>query len=236
LSDTIGTDGNTPPTQGQPAGFFDVDGTLGSTNVVLTYLAFLNHGASTVGRWLNVAAMVPKLPYYMFLDWRSRDRFCEVFYRKYADVSQSELEDWAEKERGRYWDSRLYAQALQKLSEHKAQGHRVVLVSGGLEPVLKPLAEALGVDALMATEPEVNGNHLTGRIVHGPLSGERKAAAMRELSLKMGIDLERSYAYGDSYADREFLETVGNPVAVNPDRRLKKLAKSRGWPIQNWGH
>ena len=57
---------------------------------------------------------------------------------------------------------------------------------------------------------------------------------MRSLSDSLGIDLEHSYAYGDSYADKEFLESVGHPVAVNPDRRLKKLAESRGWPIHNW--
>ncbi len=228
--------GTGPTVSGQAAGFFDVDGTLGSTNVVLTYLAFRNAGASAMERWLRVAAMVPRLPYYMVLDWLSRDLFCKVFYRKYADVSRSELEEWAERDTASYWHPRLYPQALEKLSEHREQGHRIVLVSGSLEPVLKPLADALGADALMATEPETNGTHFTGRIVHGPLSGERKAEAMRGLSESLGVDLESSFAYGDSYADREFLESVGNPVAINPDRRLKKLAKSRGWPIHIWRH
>ena len=143
-------------------------------------------------------------------------------------------EAWAERDVARYWHGRLYSQALRKLDEHREQGHRIVLVSGSLEPVLKPLADALGTDALIATEPEVDGSYLTGRLVHGPLNGDRKAVAMRHLSDSLGIDLEHSYAYGDSYADKEFLESVGHPVAVNPDRRLKKIAKSRGWPIHNW--
>jgi HAD superfamily hydrolase (TIGR01490 family) len=180
--------------------------------------------------------MITNLPYYLFLDWLDRDRFCNVFYRRYARVRQSDLERWAEKEGERFWNPRLFPEALEKLDEHRAQGHRIVLVSGGIEPVLRPLADALGVDALLATRPEVNGTHFTGRLIDGPLNGERKAQGMRELSETLGVDLDRSYAYGDSYADREFLETVGNPVAVNPDRRLRKLAQRRGWPIQRWRH
>ena len=89
---------------------------------------------------------------------------------------------------------------------------------------------------MIATQPEVIGNHFTGRVIDGSLNGERKAQGMRELSEVLGVALERSYAYADSYADREFLETVGNPAAVNPDRRLRKLAQRQGWPIHNWGH
>jgi HAD superfamily hydrolase (TIGR01490 family) len=226
--------GTEPGSAHRIAGFFDVDGTLGSTNIVLTYLAFRNEGASAMERWLRVASILPKLPYYKLLDRLSRNLFCSVFYRKYADVSRAELEAWAERDVARYWHGRLYSQALRKLDEHREQGHRIVLVSGSLEPVLKPLADALGTDALIATEPEVDGSYLTGRLVHGPLNGDRKAVAMRHLSDSLGIDLEHSYAYGDSYADKEFLESVGHPVAVNPDRRLKKIAKSRGWPIHNW--
>jgi HAD superfamily hydrolase (TIGR01490 family) len=172
----------------------------------------------------------------MYLDRRSRDRFCEVFFRKYADVPQADLESWARREGERYWNRKLYPEALKRLEEHREQGHRIVLVSGSIEPVLRPLADALGADALVAAQPEVSGTHFTGRLVNGALSGERKAEAMRELSSSLGVDLQLSFAYGDSYADRQFLETVGNPVAVNPDRRLKKLAKSRGWPIRNWRH
>jgi phosphoserine phosphatase len=48
------------------------------------------------------------------------------------------------------------------------------------------------------------------------------------------VDLQKSYAYADSYADREILECVGHPVAVNPDRRLRKVAQSRGWETRIW--
>ena len=216
------------------AAFFDVDGTLGSTNIVLTYLAFRNEEASSMERWLRIASIVPRIPYYKLLDQLSRNLFCTVFYRKYAGVDRAELEAWAKRDVARYWNDRLYPAALRKLEEHRERGHRIVIVSGSLEPVLKPLADALGADILLATEAETEGTRLTGRLPGGPLNGENKAIALRSLSDSTGIDLERCYAYGDSYADKEFLESVGNPVAVNPDRRLKKIATSRGWPIQHW--
>ena len=216
------------------AAFFDVDGTLGSTNIVLTYIAFRNDGASRMERWLRIASVVPKIPYYKLLDRLSRNLFCTVFYRKYAGVERPELDAWAQRDVERYWHGRLYTAALRKLEEHRERGHRIGIVSGSLEPVLKPLADALGADVLLSTEPEMDGIRMTGRLASGPLNGEHKAAALRRLSDSMGIDLACCYAYGDSYADKEFLESVGHPVAVNPDRRLKKLAESRGWPIHNW--
>ena len=211
-----------------------MDGTLGSTNIVLTYIAFRNEGAPRLERWLRIASFLPRLPYYKLLDMISRDRFIVMFYRKYAGVERAELEAWAERDVERYWNGRLYPPAVATLEEHRERGRLVGIVSGSLEPVLKPLADALGADILAATEPEMDGARLTGRLVDGPLNAGRKAVALRRLSESQGIDLERSYAYGDSYADKEFLESVGNPVAVNPDRRLRKIAESRGWPIRVW--
>ena len=54
---------------------------------------------------------------------------------------------------------------------------------------------------------------------------------MRELAAAEGIDLGASWAYSDSYSDLPFLEAVGNPVAVNPDRGLRRIAAERGWPV-----
>jgi len=218
------------------AGFFDVDGTLGSTNVVLAYLAFRLHGASRLRRWAFSALFLPKLPFYAILDTFSRERFCQVFYRSYAEVSVSGLDAWAAEAGREFWNPRLFPDALRQIDDHRAKGHRIVLVSGGIEPVLKPLAEMLAPDVLVAARPEVVDSRLTGRLVDGPLSGEKKAIAAREIAETLGVDMQRSYAYADSYADRQILECVGNPVAVNPDRRLRKMAQSRGWQTRSWRH
>jgi phosphoserine phosphatase len=67
------------------------------------------------------------------------------------------------------------------------------------------------------------------------LHGEHKAAAVRELALEQGYDLTESTAYSDSHTDLPFLEAVGKPVAVNPDRELRRIAATRGWPMLRFG-
>ncbi len=223
-----------PPGKGTPACFFDADGTLASSNVLLAYLDFRLHDSSLGKRWARLASFLPKLPYYALLDTLSRERFSEAFFHNYANVDRSELERWAAGAAERYWKPRLYPEALQQLHQHRVQGHRIVLISGGIEPVLKPLADIVKADVLVAAQPEVEGDRLTGRLVDGPLSGERKARAEQQVADSLGIDLAQSYAYADSYSDRAFLEGVGHPVAVNPDRRLGKMARRRGWPIRIW--
>jgi HAD superfamily hydrolase (TIGR01490 family) len=218
------------------AGFFDVDGTLGSTNIVLAYLAFRLHGTSRLRRWAFSTLFLPKVPFYAVLDTFSRERFCEVFYRSYASVRLSDLERWAAEAGRHFWERRLFPGALRQLDDHRARGHRIVLVSGGIEPILRPLAQMLAPDALVAAQPEMEDGRLTGRLVGGPLSGHKKARAAQEIAATLGVDLQQSYAYADSYADREILECVGHPVAVNPDRRLRRLARSRGWQIRRWRH
>ncbi len=223
-------------TKRTPAAFFDVDDTLSSTNVIRTYLDFWLQGLPRRVRLVRLARFLPKVPYYVLLDTISRARFSQAFFRNYARVERSGLDIWAESAAERYWRPRLFPQALERLQRHREEGHRIVLVSGGVEPVLRPLARLLEVDALVAAEPETKDGHLTGRLLHGPMSAERKAEATRRVGADLNLDLERSYAYSDSYSDRAFLESIGNPVAVNPDRRLRKLARARGWPIEQWRH
>jgi phosphoserine phosphatase len=58
---------------------------------------------------------------------------------------------------------------------------------------------------------------------------------MRELAAQQGIDLGQSTAYSDSASDLPLLEAVGCPVAVNPDRTLRRVADKRGWPVRVFG-
>ena len=64
--------------------------------------------------------------------------------------------------------------------------------------------------------------------------GEHKAEAMKEIAEREGIDLSGSYAYSDSATDLPMLEAVGHPIAVNPDRELRKEAERRGWQVRDF--
>jgi HAD superfamily hydrolase (TIGR01490 family) len=126
----------------------------------------------------------------------------------------------------------IYAEALELIDDHHAAGREVVIVSSSPLEVVEPLTEFLGADAAIATRAEVD---VVGRYT-GELEfyayGASKADAIRELAIEHGIDLDRSYAYSDSVTDTPMLETVGHPVAVNPDKELARLAREREWEVR----
>jgi HAD superfamily hydrolase (TIGR01490 family) len=109
-----------------------------------------------------------------------------------------------------------------------------VLVTGGLDFVMRPLAEHLGAADVIATHLEERDGVLTGELAGPPIADERKGELVREYAQKHGIDLARSFAYTDSHGDLSMLECVGHPSAVNADGRLRRLAAERGWPVEQW--
>ena len=219
-----------------PAAFFDVDGTLASSNVVRALMDFQLARLSSWRRWGWLATFAPRLPYYAVLDTVSRGRFNQVFFQNYAHVSCDELDRWAAGAVDGFWKAHLFPRAVEQVRRHQEQGHRTILVAGGVEPVLRPLASWLGVDLLVGAELQRDGSRLTGNLVGGPMIGSAKANATRQAAQQLSISLEESYAYTDSYHDRPFLAAVAHPVAVNPDWRLRRVALREGWPICTWRH
>jgi HAD superfamily hydrolase (TIGR01490 family) len=124
----------------------------------------------------------------------------------------------------------VYREPLDLVARHRERGERVYIVSAALQEIVDPLAEELGFDGALGSLCEVVDGRYTGRSLRA-CHGEGKADAIRELAAAEGIDLARSTAYSDSHSDLPFLEVVGSPVAVNPDRGLRQIARERGWPI-----
>ena len=127
----------------------------------------------------------------------------------------------------------IYDEALELIEEHRAAGRKVYIVSASPEEIVAPLGEFLGVDAAIASRARVEDGRYTGEMdlyAYGP----NKAVAMRRVAAEENIDLLRSWAYSDSATDIPMLETVGNPVAVNPDRELLKIARERSWEIRRF--
>jgi HAD superfamily hydrolase (TIGR01490 family) len=130
----------------------------------------------------------------------------------------------------------IYAEALDLVDLHHAEGRKVVIVSSAPEEVVRPLGEFLGVDDVIATRAAVDANgDYTGELeFYG--YGPHKADAVRALASREGIDLAGSYAYTDSITDEPMLRAVGHPVAVNPDRDLARVARAEGWGIEHFEH
>ena len=125
----------------------------------------------------------------------------------------------------------VYAEPLQLLRMHRERGEAVFIVSATLQEIVDTIAADLGFDGGVGSVCELDSDgRYTGRalrILHGP----EKAAELRTLAAAEGFDLGACTAYSDSHTDLPFLEAVGHPVAVNPDRRLRRVAARRGWPV-----
>jgi len=128
----------------------------------------------------------------------------------------------------------IFAEALDLIAEHQDAGRKVVIVSSAPEEVVRPIGESLGVDDVIATRADVDGKgNYTGELAfygYGP----HKAEAIAAMAAREGLDLAASYAYSDSITDAPMLRAVGNPVAVNPDKELARLAREEGWPVRDF--
>jgi HAD superfamily hydrolase (TIGR01490 family) len=122
---------------------------------------------------------------------------------------------------------------LQRLRAHQAQGHLVVVASGTFQPSLEVLGERLGVTELVGTGIEFERDRYTGRIAPPIIKGADKAEQVRKHLSARGYDVGwgASFAYGDSYSDRHFLNLVGHPVAVHPDPDLRRMAMAGHWEV-----
>jgi HAD superfamily hydrolase (TIGR01490 family) len=131
-------------------------------------------------------------------------------------------------------DPYVYAEALDLMELHRSEGRRIYIVSSSPEEVVRPLARHFGVSGVIATRAAIGEDgRYTGELEFYAY-GADKADAVRAMAARTGIDLGRSFAYSDSATDLPLLEAVGNPVAVNPDRELRKVAEERGWPIRDF--
>jgi HAD superfamily hydrolase (TIGR01490 family) len=124
----------------------------------------------------------------------------------------------------------VYEEPLRLVEQHRARGERVYIVSATLQEIVQHIADDLGFDGAIGSTCEIVDGVYTGRTLRAA-HGVGKAAALRELAAAEGLDLSRSTAYSDSYSDVPFLEAVGHPVAANPDRKLRRIAAERGWPV-----
>lgn len=118
--------------------------------------------------------------------------------------------------------------------QHLKSGRQVWLVTATPIEVASVIGSRLGLTGALGTVCETIDGAYTGRLVGEILHGPAKAAAVQALAGRENLDMSRCYAYSDSYNDVPLLGTVGHPVAINPDRKLRRHARDRGWPIYDF--
>ncbi|SEF16488.1 HAD-IB family hydrolase [Jiangella alba] len=212
---------------------FDLQKTVAAATLVEHYV-WIELAAKPLSRWPVVLSNLVALgPRYLQAERRDRGDFIRTFMRRYEGVNENELRKVIADEVTVSLHRGLFEQALERIKAHRAAGHRTVLLTGEIDVFVEPLAPLFDVMVAGKMESDESGRW-TGHLATPPLVGEARAAWLRRYARSEGLDLTGSYAYGDSYADRSWLEVVGHPNAVNPDASLYRYAKSKRWPVHTW--
>jgi len=213
------------------AAFFDVDGTLVRTNIVHAFAFYALNQGSIFGTAFRTARTVAAVPLYWALDKVNRKTFNEVFYMSYKGISQDRLEILAEELFEEVLRPAVHPGTPRLLAQARRAGCRIVLVTGALDFTVRQLVRHLGADDLLANRMHFVEGVATGRVIPPVVEGAHKAVAIRDYCSREGLALDQSHAYSDSFSDYPMLTVVGHPAAVNPDLRLRNVARAYEWPI-----
>lgn len=124
--------------------------------------------------------------------------------------------------------------ARAEVERRRAEGYECAILTSSTIYAAEPVAEALGIEHVIASRLEVVNGSFTGYHLAPLCYGRGKVLAAERWAAARGIDLARSLFYSDSISDLPMLERVGDPVVVNPDPRLWWTARRRGWRVERW--
>ncbi len=221
-------------TSARRAAFYDVDGTIISSNVLHPYAYYAASAPTISGKLGRLFKLGASLPIYALAERKGRKLFNDMFYMNYKGLSEDRLYILGQEIFDNLLKSKIYSEMQALIRESQAQGVKQVLITGNIDTVIAPLADYLGVDDWVANRLEFDQDGLaTGNLLPPIFAGPEKAYWLRSYAKEHNINLDESHAYADSASDIPLLCTVGYPVAVNPDSRLKATADAHNWPIIN---
>ena len=214
---------------------FDFDGTLYSKETFQLLMDHLKEHPTYRSKYKSFFREI--LPIYIGYkvkivpEAKMRERSMQIYANALDTLSKTELEDYFDEMKD-IMQMHFNEDVVSKVRQHHNDGMHVMLVSGAYTPLLHAVTDGIEFDTVIGTDipftPDGKFDQHTA-IYH--IQGNRKTEKVMETLEGNEIDWEHSFAYGDSYSDLPVLELVGNPVAVKPEERLKKLAEERNWTV-----
>lgn len=222
------------------AAIFDFDGTLFPVETIPFLIKqYTKLGYSRLRQWSVVLQVIPYLIQYKLLKTMDKEAFRKqavyIFLKLFKGMTEDETRIYFEKNVDTVI-SLLDPKVVEEARRLKEAGYYTVLLSGCFDMLLNPIAEHVGFDAVIGTSLIFEAKS-TGESTLNPatpidvISGNRKAEAAVKMATEKAIRLEDSYAYADSYYDRNILELVGHKIGVNPDDGLREICLDEGWEI-----
>ena len=215
------------------AAFFDLDKTIVARSSPLALgRSFFREGL--ISRSFLLKSLYAQLMFHLMgADEGKMERMRQEASKLTAGWEQEKVRQVVEEVLEEVMSPLLYAEALELIHDHRSAGRLVCIVSSSPQEIVEPFARLLEVDRWIATRPRIEDGKYTGDLefyAYGP----HKAQAIQDLAEELDLDLAGSFAYSDSSTDLPMLEVVGNPVAVNPDKLLRRIAEERGWRIETF--
>jgi HAD superfamily hydrolase (TIGR01490 family) len=213
------------------AAFYDLYGTLLSSNLVTEYAYYARNDRSPIKSVYQFMKVLLSVPVLFGLDLYSRSLFNVVSFRAYRGMHRDRLIGLADDLFEVTLKPSIFPHAVQLIDATRDLGYRNVLVTGTLDFTARPIALHFGIDEIICNRLEFKNHIATGRVLRPLLAENEKARSIREYAAREGIDLAKSCAFSDSSSDVPMLSAVGHPVATNPNRRLRHIALEKKWPV-----
>lgn len=217
----------------QRIAFYDFDGTLTSGDIVRRYTYFMWRDPSRLRAAIKFTKLLVSIPSWLRLESRSRRKFNIEFFREYQGMHKDFLQGHSRQLFEEEIMPSIFPDARKLLTEDIIRGYMPVMVSGELDFALERVSPYLGFQALICNHLVFKDGLATGEVESPLIAEEEKVQAMENLCREYETDLKHAKAYSDSISDLPMLEAVGTPIAVNPDRKLRRVALQRGWTILN---
>lgn len=219
------------PMSGSVAAFFDVDHTVLEINSGSRWVAY---------QWRKGAISVRDMA--RALRWRIEYKFGRLDFN---DMTRRVLANYAgqptkpvEAEIRHFFETEvattICVEARERIAYHRAQGHAVALLTSATQYLSRAVADAVDIEHILSTEIGVSDGRFTGTVLEPQCYGPGKVLRAEAFASQHGISLDDSFFYSDSVSDLPMLERVGHPRVINPDPRLKRIAKERGWATETW--
>lgn len=213
--------------------FFDVDHTISRRATALAFILVCMRRGHI--KWWYLAGAPFLFVFYRLFNLKM-DFLYEFSLPKLFGVSRAEFEDIARDAFERYLRKNLYPGALREMDELRRRGVRVILATSTPFEAVYPLAQHCGISAtdVIATQFAYTDGIFDGKLIGVPVYSRYKCSIIRTFVQRSGSDLQLCSFYSDSVHDLPLLELVGHPVAANPDFRLARIARKRGWSIKDF--
>ncbi|MFP5578837.1 MAG: HAD-IB family hydrolase [Acidimicrobiia bacterium] len=212
---------------------FDLENTIIASNVVASYSWLATRRLPAEDRLRFVLRTLAEAPSLLAADRRDRSDFLRQFYRRYEGAPVEQLEQDTVDMFSHLLLTKSFPAAVRRVREHRALGHRTLLITGALDIAIRPIMPLFD-DVICAEMTVAPDGTYTGELTDVPPTGEARAQALFDYCDAHGLDAAESVAYADSTSDLPLLEAAGFPVAVNPEARLSALARKRGWLVEHF--